>query len=258
MSDPLELELRGAVAVVRLHRPEVHNAVDGAVMEGFERALDDIESAGSRAVIVTGAGRKTFCAGGDLAYFAGLAEPGDGVAMSRRMQAILRRLADGPRPVIAALNGDAIGGGCEIALACHLRIAAAGIRFAFRPAALGILTGWGGGRRLFRLVGRSAALRLLLLAETVDADEALRLGLVDRVAPAGRAVDEAAAWAQRIAATSPASTRAILELARAVSRGPDDAVVAVETRLFGELWEGEDFRRVLDEWRRRRRGANEP
>lgn len=226
--------------------------IDDEVMARLETVLDELESSSVRAVILTGAGAKTFSAGGDLTYFTTLDAPGDGEAMSRRAQAILRRLVDGPRPVIAAVNGDALGGGCELAVACHLRIAAEGVRFSFRPAALGLITGWGGGLRLFRLVGRSTALRLLLMAETVGAEEALRLGLVDRIVPADRLLDEAMAWAERIASCSAASVRAILELDKAIRSGDEETAVAAETRLFGELWEGDDFRRALGEWKERR------
>lgn len=250
MKEPIELELRGATAVVRLARPEVHNAIDGAVAERLEASVETLEANGVRAVIVTGTGERTFCAGGDLGYFATL-EASDGAAMSRRMQTVLDRLAHG-RVMIAALNGDVIGGGCELAVACHLRIAAAGVRFMFRPVAMGLITGWGGGRRLFRLLGRSAALRLLLLAETIDADEALRLGLVDRVVPRERLMDEASSWAERIAAQPPSAVRSILELDHAIASAGDGTVAELETRLFGELWSGGDFRRVLEEWRSRR------
>lgn len=253
MNETVQLELRDRIAVLRLNRPEVHNAVDDKVMARLESVLGELERTCARAVVLTGAGSTTFSAGGDLTYFTTLDAPGDGEAMSRRAQAILRRLADGPRPVIAAVNGDALGGGCELAVACHLRIAAEGVRFSFRPAALGLITGWGGGLRLFRLVGRSTALRLLLMAETVGAEEALRLGLVDRIVPADRLMDEALVWAERIASSSAASVRAILELDRAIRRGDEEAAVATETRLFGELWEGEDFRRHLGEWNERRR-----
>ncbi len=248
------LERRGAVAVVRLNRPEVHNAVDAAVIEGLEAAVDAVEDDPDvRAVVLAGAGERTFCAGGDLSYFEHLPTGRDAVAMSRRVQAVLSRLEDGPRPVIGALAGDVLGGGCEIAVACHLRIAGEGIRFSFRPAALGIVTGWGGGRRLFRLVGRSAALRLFLLAETITSDEALRLGLVDRVVPRGQVDEEAVAWGERIAAVSSASVRSFLELDRTIrTAAPEEVVVETETRLFGELWDGEDFRRSHDDWLRRR------
>lgn len=255
MTDCVQYERHEGIAVLRLHRPEVHNAVDLAVIERLEGVLDELEVSDARVVILTGTG-KSFSAGGDLAYFHGLDEPGDGVAMSRRMQAILRRLEDGPWPVIAALNGPVIGGGCEIAVACHLRLAASGIRFAFRPAALGLITGWGGGLRLFRLLGRSTALRLLLGAETLSADKALSLGLVDRIVAPERLMDEALEWAERIAGNVPASLRAILALDRSIRRDGGAEVIETETRLFGELWDGPDFKRALDTWQQKRARQN--
>lgn len=254
-SNPVQFDRRGAVGLIRLNRIEVHNVVNDAVMSRLESILGQLnDDAEIRTLIFTGAGRRTFSAGGDLDYFSTLTAPGAGTEMSRRMQAILRRLADGPRAVIAAVNGDALGGGCEILTACHLRIAASHARFSFRQAAMGLITGWGGGLRLFRLVGRSNALRVLLTAETLDAAEALRIGLVDRVVEAQDLEEEAFALAGQIAANSQESVQAFLDLARAVDRAGNDRATARETDLFGRCWEGEDFRRRLSEWRRDREG----
>ena len=242
------------VAVVRLNRPAVHNAIDGATIERLEEVVERLDAADPPAVVLASSGPATFCAGGDLTYFTEIPDAATAEAMSRRMQAVLARLEDGRRPVIAAIDGDVLGGGCEIATACHLRIAATGVTFSFRPAALGIVTGWGGGRRLIRLLGRSAALRLLLLAEKIDAPEALRLGLVDRVVEPGSAEAEALRWAARIAGNARGSVRGFLALDREL-RHEDDGdggdVATLETRLFGELWEGETFQHVLAEWRGR-------
>ncbi|MEE8523233.1 MAG: enoyl-CoA hydratase/isomerase family protein [Thermoanaerobaculia bacterium] len=250
-ADPVQLECRDGVLVVRLHRPAVHNAVDGAMLEGLEALVDRLEDdEDALAVVLTGAGR-SFCAGADLSHLGSLAAHDDGLELSHRMRHVLGRLADGPRPVIAAVNGAALGGGCEILTACHLRIAADSARFSFRQAAMGVVTGWGGGARLFRLLGRSRALLLLLTAATVDADEALRLGLVDRVVPADRVLAEALALAGAITANSVDSVRAFLELARAWDRETPAAAAALETRLFERSWGGEHFRRKVREWRRR-------
>lgn len=250
-ADPLQLERRDGVLVVRLHRPAVHNAVDGAMLEGLEALVDGLEEdADTPAVVLTGAGR-SFCAGADLSHLGALERHADGLELSRRMRRVLARLADGPRPVIAAVNGAALGGGCEILTACHLRLAADGARFSFRQAAMGVVTGWGGGARLFRLVGRSRALQLLLTAATVDAEEALRLGLVDRVVPAERVLAEALALAGTIAANSTDSVRAFLELARAWDRESPAAAAELEARLFERSWRGEHFRRKVREWQRR-------
>lgn len=252
----VELELYNGdrIAVVRLNRPEVHNAIDGAVIERLEEIVDHLEAIDPYAVVLTGAGERTFCSGGDLTYFTDLS-PEDALVMSRHMQEILRRLEDGPRPVIAALDGHVHGGGSEISVACHLRIARAGITFSFRPAALGVITGWGGGRRLWRLLGRSTAMRLLMLAEKIDAQEALRLGLVDQVVE-GSALEKALEWADRMTHNSRGSIRGFLAFDRAWRATPQETtaqqrLVAEETSLFGELWSGEDFQQTLADWRER-------
>ncbi len=252
--DPVELERLPGVVILRLARPEVHNVVDAALLERLEHHVEQLEAeGGTEVLILTGAGGRTFCAGADLSYVAALADHRQGLDLSRRMRALLGRLHGGVRPVIAAVNGDALGGGCEILTACHLRLAAASARFSFRQAAMGVVTGWGGGARLFRLLGRSRALRLLLTAETIDAAEALTLGLVDRVVPADELIDQALATGRRIAANSPDSIRAFLALARAADR-PEDTVAELEERLFTDLWDGEHFRRKVAEWRERRSG----
>ncbi len=253
-ADPVRIERRNGVVIVRLCRPEVHNAVDGAMLEGLESAVDQIEKNGEvAAVVLTGSGR-SFCAGADLSHLGALATHDDGLELSHRMRTVLGRLADGPRPVIAAIQGAAFGGGCEIVTACHLRIAADSARFGFRQAAMGVVTGWGGGARLFRLLGRSRALRLLLTAATIDAEEALRLGLVDRVVPAAQVMDEALAWAGEIAANSSDSVRAFLELARTWDHGTPASVAELEARLFERSWSGEHFRRKVRDWQLRRDG----
>ncbi|RMH74583.1 MAG: enoyl-CoA hydratase/isomerase family protein, partial [Calditrichaeota bacterium] len=195
--------------------------------------------------ILTGAGPTTFCAGGDLRYFATLTTREACLHMSRRMQALLDRLYFGDRVVIAAVNGQALGGGCEILTACHFRIAAESAVFAFRQAPNGIITGWGGGRRLFRLIGRSQALRLLLTGERIDAAGALRLGLVDQVVPADQVLPTARALAESITCHAPEVLAAFLKLARAVEEMPPEKVAELETQLFADLWIQPPFQEFL-------------
>ena len=235
------------IGVLRINRPEVHNAVDAAVMAGLERRLDEIERRDLRALILTGAGR-SFCAGGDLRYFAGLETREQGAEMSRRMGDVLRRLAGGPLPVIAAINGDALGGGCEVLLACHLRIASETARFSFRQAAMGVVTGWGGGVRVLRLLGRSRALELLLTADRIDAAEDLRVGLVESVVAPERLMAEALGLARRIAGNAPESVAAFLDLARTYERDGGRAAERREAELFAQGWVGEHFRRKVTQW----------
>jgi len=244
------LEVREAVAVVTLNRPDVHNAVDASVMDGLERILDAIDAdAAIRAIVLTGAGDRTFSSGGDLRWFASLDHPDGVLTMSRRMQAILARLHDGDRPVVAAANGQALGGGCEILTACHLRVAAPSASFSFRQAANGLITGWGGGLRLIEILGRSPALDLLLTSRTIDAREAERIGFMDRVAD-DSVLAEAFRLAKEIAANAPGPVRAFLETARLAGCESRDQVVERETALFVDHWASPEFQAVLRSFRK--------
>ena len=249
-TDVVTFEDERAVGILRLNRPEVHNVVDDRVMTALAHVLDHVEDRPDlRCLILTGAGDVTFSAGGDLHYFDTLRTRDAGLGMSERMQALLNRLWQGPRPVIAAVNGQALGGGCELMTACHLRVAADHAVFSYRQAANGLTTGWGGGQRLFRLVGPSHALRLLLTAETIGASEALRIGLVNEVVPRMDLLAEARRLAHTIANNSAPAVDAFLRLARY----PDDSAFAhYETDCFGEAWDSDDFKHALENFRRRR------
>lgn len=234
-----------AIAVLRLNRPRVHNAVDEAVMTRLEELLDEIDGDENvLALILTGAGESTFCSGGDLQYFSTLATREEGVAMSRRMQAILRRMSARGRVVFAAVNGDALGGGCEMLTACHFRVVSAAARFSFRQTPNGIITGWGGGVRLLRQLRRGDALRLLLTAETIDAAEALRIGFVDQVAPARDVLKEAIGRARHITAHPAEPVRAFIQLTALYDQRDAEAEEA-ETELFGDCWTSDAFRRTV-------------
>ncbi len=252
---PVMLEFHAAVAVLRLNRPAVHNAINVEVMLGLEEALDRLDQRDEvRVVILTGAGERSFCAGADLNEIARRPNRGDGEAMSRRMKGILGRLADGARPVIAAVNGNTLGGGCEVLLACHLRIAVASARFSFRHAAMGVVTGWGGTARAISLLGSGQAVRLLLTAETLNAQEALRVGLVDALVDASDGLmDEAMRLAGSICANAESSVASFLELVRTYEREGREAADRRETELFGQCWVGEHFRRRVSEWKAKAR-----
>ncbi len=236
----LSLEIVERVATLSIRRPEVKNAIDLATMDELDRAVAALEKDGTlQAVIVTGAGG-TFVSGGDLKSLEMLEGVEAGRAMSRKMQAILLRLEGLEVPVIAAIEGHALGGGAEVALACDLRIAASDAKLGFKQIALGIMVGWGGGQRLRALVGRGRALELLLTGEILTGEEALGLGLVDRVVPSGKALAEAAALARRVAAQPPLAVRAIK---RALYQGegiPRDRGIAFEAECFAVLWGSRD------------------
>ncbi|WP_067888715.1 enoyl-CoA hydratase/isomerase family protein [Nocardia vaccinii] len=177
----VDLELDDGLAVVTIDRPQARNAIAPETMDQLDEALDAAK--GARALVIRGAGDKAFVSGGDLKQLAAIRTLDGAAEMAWRMRGICDRLAEFPAPVIAALNGHAFGGGAEVAVAADIRIAADDIRIGFNQVALGIMPAWGGAERLAALVGRGRALLLAGAGTVLDAAEAERLGLIDRVLP---------------------------------------------------------------------------
>jgi enoyl-CoA hydratase/carnithine racemase len=224
-------------AVITLNRPPA-NAISEPLMRELNDALASLEREGEvRAVIITGAGDRIFCAGADLgSAFAG-ADVGAFIRFGNR---VLRRIERFPKPVIAALNGHALGGGCEIAMACHFRLLKETARMGQTESNLGIIPGYGGTQRLPRLIGRTKALEYLILGTQVSATDCLALGLVNRLTKEGETLNEAKALARQIATRPPVATRLILQ---AVADGldvPIDQALEIETRAFLETLRTED------------------
>jgi len=241
--------IKNKTAIIQLNRPKVHNSINEAVMNKMEEFLDEVEQNDDiRTIILTGAGNESFCSGGDLRYFATLKTTNDVCNMSIKMQKILDRFWENSKPVIAAINGQAFGGGCEILTACHLRVAASHAQFIFRHAANGIITGWGGGLRFFHQVGHAAALPLLLTSDKIRAVEALRIGLVDKVVKSERLLSETFGIARKINNNSPAAVQKFLRLARMVKTEKPEDIKKFERDTFLELWEGKDFQKVLEKY----------
>ncbi len=233
--ETLRCERDGAVATVTLDRPKALNALNGAMLQELgevfrELAADD----GVRVVLLTGAGDRAFAAGADIRELVDLDEVG-GRAFSEAGQRVFSGIEGCGKPVIACLNGLALGGGLELALACTFRIAAEGAQFGLPEAKLGLVPGFGGVYRLVRLVGRSAALRMVLTAATVGCDEALRMGLVDEVVPAGESMGRGQALAEGIAGLAPLAVRSLLELDKREAGLGAEAAFAVEAEVFGRL-----------------------
>lgn len=251
--DAVAFEVTNAIGVARLNRAESHNAINEPVIQALESIVDRVDNDPAiRALILTGAGSKAFCAGGDLQYFATLDTRDKGLAMSRRMQSLLERLWSGSKPVVAAVNGHALGGGCEILTACHFRIAASTATFAYVQATKGVIPGWGGGARLFHLVGRSQALKLLLTAEPIDAAEALRIGFIDGIEEPENLQVAALTFAQKISRHSPDVIAAILELGRLHYNCDVKKSIERETELFGDRWTSDDFRNAIRDFQDKR------
>jgi enoyl-CoA hydratase/carnithine racemase len=244
--DVVAFEATDAIAVVRLNRPKAHNAINEPVMDALESVFDRVEADPQlRALIITGTGSKSFCAGGDLHYFATLDTREKGIEMSRRMQKLLDRLWSGQKPVVAVINGQALGGGCEIITACHFRIAASSASFSYRQAANGLITGWGGGARLFHLIGRTQALKLLLTGETIDAATAQQIGLVDQIEEHQKLLETALTFAKEISQHSPGVVATILELAKLHYQCDINKAIERETELFGNRWTSDEFKQAI-------------
>lgn len=234
------------IALLRVNRPAARNALSWAAQEAFAEA---VVAAGRdehiRVLILTGAGQ-AFVSGGDLKELAGHPEAAAGERLNRGMSAALAGLAGLPYPVLAAVNGDAVGGGCEILTACDLRLAAAGAHFAFRQVHNGLTTGWGGASRLVRLIGQSRAMELLLTGRVFDATEAQALGLVQRVAPPG--VDALAAayeWAADLLWLPRRALAATKALVHAAAHLPPADADRLEAQLFINLWPSADHLEAL-------------
>ena len=231
----LHLEKRAPLAVVTLDRPKVLNALNEQTFAELAAAFDELaDDASIRVVLVTGAGGRAFVAGADIRELA-TTDAESGRIFSLRGQQVFRRIETLGKPVIACIQGFALGGGCELAMACTFRIAADDARLGQPEVKLGVLPGYGGSQRLPRLVGRGAALKLLLTGAIIDAQEALRIGLVDEVVPAAELMVRAEALAQEIAANSPL---AITETLLAVDEGlslPLELALMREAVRFGHL-----------------------
>lgn len=234
--DQIRVESNAGVVVITIDRPHARNAIGVAAMDQLEAALDEIEGSNASVAVLTGAGDRAFVSGGDLKDLDNVRSLEGAEHMARRMRGVLDRVIRLPMPVIAALNGHALGGGAEVAVAADLRVAADDIRIGFTQSSLGIMPAWGGAERLTDLVGRSRALLLLCAGETVSAEEALAIGLLDRVVP--RAGFEAA-WrglAAAFAALPSAVPRSIKGVVSSVSPGTHPATAAASVRAFAELW----------------------
>jgi enoyl-CoA hydratase len=238
----LLVEIRDGIATVTINRPEKLNALNAAVIaELGEMAVRADQDPATQGMILTGAGPKAFVAGADIGEIAAQG-PVDGKARSLAGQRVFRSLERCGKPVIAAVNGFALGGGCELAMACHLRVASEQARFGQPEVKLGIGPGYGGTVRLPRLVGRGRALELLLTGQTIDAQEAHRIGLVNRVVPADRLLEESEQLLRSILENAPLAIRACLE---AVDSGLDvgvDEALLLEANLFGLLSGTADMR----------------
>ena len=237
----LTLEVADRVATLTINRPDKLNALNDATVAELGHAIDQIrvdDSIGG--VLITGAGR-AFVAGADISELSSQT-PVLAKARARAGQDVFRRIETCPKPVIAVVNGFALGGGCELALACHIRIASDKAQLGLPEVTLGIIPGYGGTQRMARLLGKGKALELICTGDRIPADEAERIGLVNKVVPADQLMAAAEEMARKMASRGPVAIRAAIEAVTIGSDMPQDAGLVLEATLFGLLASTSDMK----------------
>ncbi|HSA55880.1 MAG TPA: enoyl-CoA hydratase-related protein [Gemmatimonadaceae bacterium] len=230
----LALAVDHRVATLTVNRPDKLNALNAATIGELDRAIDELRSREDvGGIIVTGA-QRAFVAGADIGELA-RQTPGDARLRSQRGQAVFSKFETCPKPVIAAVNGFALGGGCELAMACHVRIASDTAKFGQPEVKLGLIPGYGGTQRLPRLVGRGRALQLLLTGELIDAREAWRIGLVNHVVPGDELLPAAAAMLRQMLANGPLALASCIAAVNEGAARPLAEALALEAAAFAEL-----------------------
>jgi enoyl-CoA hydratase len=237
----IQLDVADRLAVVTINRPDKLNALNIALVGELETCIQELRGrADVGAVILTGAGR-AFAAGADVAEIAAL-NPAEAQAFAARGQCVFRLFETSPKPTIAAVNGFALGGGCELSMSCHVRVASDNAKFGQPEVKLGLLPGYGGTQRLPRLVGRGRALQLMLTGEAIDAAEALRIGLANKVVPAAELLASARALAHEMLKQAPLALAACIEVVDAGLDHGLEAGSAAEARAFGALVATDDMK----------------
>lgn len=235
----IKYEVEGAVATITIDRQKALNALNSQVLDELSETLDAVDLNVVRAIILTGAGEKSFVAGADIGEMSTLTKA-EGEAFGKKGNDVFRRLETFPVPVIAAVNGFALGGGCEIAMSCDIRICSENAVFGQPEVGLGITPGFGGTQRLARIINVGKAKEMIYSARNIKADEAYRIGLVNNVYPLEELIPAAKKLASIIAANAPIAVR---NCKKAINDGLQvdmDAAIVVEEKLFGDCFETED------------------
>lgn len=235
----INYEAEGAVAVLTINRPKALNALNSAVLDEINEAIDAVDLNAIRALIITGAGEKSFVAGADIGEMSTLTKE-QGEAFGKKGNDVFRKIETLPIPVIAAVNGFALGGGCELSMACDIRICSENAVFGQPEVGLGITPGFGGTQRLARTVGVGMAKQLIYTARNIKSAEALRIGLVNAVYPLEELMPAAKKMAGMIASNAPIAVR---NCKKAINDGLQtdiDNALVIEEKLFGDCFETED------------------
>lgn len=237
MYQTLLTENNNGVLLVTINRPDKLNALNKQVFDDLDRVMDEVYTDGSiKTVIITGAGEKAFVAGADIAEFSSFSKE-QATALSKRGQEVFFKIENAPKPVIAAVNGFALGGGCELAMSCHFRICSSNARFGQPEINLGLIPGYGGTQRLTKIVGRAKSMELHMTGNMIDAQEAYRLGLSNQVTDTDSLMAKTMEMATLISTKSPLALNKIISCINADANGFE-----TEATLFGASFETQDMK----------------
>ena len=235
----VDYEVKGSIAIITINREKALNALNSEVLDDLEKVFDGVDTNAVRCLILTGAGQKSFVAGADIGEMSTLTKA-EGEAFGKKGNDVFRKIETFPIPVIAAINGFALGGGCEISMSCDFRICSDNAMFGQPEVGLGITPGFGGTQRLARTVGVGMAKQLIYTARNIDAAEALRIGLVNQVVTQEELLPTAEKLANTIAGNAPIAVRACKKAINdGLQTNIDDALV-IEEKLFGSCFESYD------------------
>lgn len=243
----VDVQVGDGVAVLTIDRPAARNAIGLRTIEELHEALDDLTDVPASVLVIRGAGDRAFVSGGDLKELDAVRDEAAAVEMATRMRRLLDRVSTFPLPVVAALNGHAVGGGAEVATAADIRVAADDIRIGFTQVKLAIMPAWGGAERLAEMVGRSQALLLVGTGRTLTAREAERIGLVDRLAPRAEFEDAWRALAEDFAGLPPGAARSIKQVVAAARPHHHPDLEPEAVRAFARLWVSDEHWRAAAE-----------
>jgi enoyl-CoA hydratase len=250
----VRLERAGAVATITIDRPEARNALNLEAMAALDAALAEAAGWDVHAVFLRGGGDRAFVSGGDVKELESIREEGFALDMARRMRATLDRIPGLPMPVVAIVNGHAIGGGAEVAVACDYRLAADDVRIGFTQATLGLMPAWGGIERLVQAIGRGRALHLLTTGRTIDAAEAWRIGLFEETAPRAELEQRVATLAEELSAVPLPALAGIKRAAEAAQPYARAELAERATADFARVWVDDEHWQAMDRAQSRRRG----
>ncbi|HWC39839.1 MAG TPA: enoyl-CoA hydratase/isomerase family protein [Acidimicrobiales bacterium] len=251
----VRVEVEAEIAVVTIDRPDVRNAIGFATVDELEAALDDVQESSAAVLVLRGGGDRAFVSGGDLRELNAIRTHEAAVGMASRVRRVLDRVASFPVPVIAALNGHALGGGAEVAVAADIRIAADDVKIGLNQVSLGIMPAWGGAERLAQVIGRSRALLAVATGEVYDAATAQRMGLIDVVVPRDAFDDCWRTLARRMAGTAPGTTRAVKSVIDAAVPAIHPDLEAGSSEAFARLWTAEAHWAAVEEIEAKRRSG---